>query len=405
MIHAENIRAQFPALGQQINGNPLVYFDSGATTLKPNRVIDALGGFYSTSNANIHRGVHTLSRRATDLFENARRTLARHFNVANEQKLVFTSGTTDSINKVACGLAKEYLQPGDEIILSTYEHHSNILPWQLWARENGGVLKIIPLLPDCSLDYSAYAQLFSKKTKLVAISHVSNTLGVITDLKRITNEASKHGVPVLVDGAQSAPHMKIDLGAMGVDFFACSAHKLYGPTGIGMLYLSEKWLKELPLVFTGGGTIRTVSFEETEYAEGALRLEPGTPHIAGAIGFAEALNFVNNIGLQQMFMHESALVALAHKRLKELPEVSVYGESSYKAGVVSFNVKGAHPFDVGTLLDNYGIAVRTGHHCTQPLMQYLGVPGTVRVSFGVYNTGEEVDFFADKMKRVITMLK
>lgn len=399
-----DIRSRFPALDQKINGNALVYFDSGATALKPKQVIDALSEFYSVHNANIHRGVHTLSRRATDMFERARKTVAQHFNVANDQQLVFTSGTTDGINKVAAGLAKNYLQPGDEIILSTCEHHSNILPWQLWAQENGGVLKVIPLLPNHTLDYAAYAQLFSKKTKLVAVTHVSNTLGTITDVAHIKGVAAKHGVPVLLDGAQSAPHMKVDLAALDVDFFVCSAHKMYGPTGIGILYLSEKWLNELPLAFSGGGTIKTVSFEKTEYAEGALRLEPGTPHIAGAVGFAEALAFMNSVGMQQAFLHESVLVALAHKRLKEIAEVEVYGESAYKAGVVSFNVKGVHPFDVGTLLDNYGIAVRTGHHCTQPLMQYLGVPGTVRLSFGVYNTGEEVEYFADKLKRVIKML-
>jgi cysteine desulfurase/selenocysteine lyase len=404
LINTDHIRNQFPILQRQVNRANLVYFDNGATTQKPLRVIDSISEFYKTSNANIHRGVHTLSREATELFEAARQTIAGHFNVQNPQQMIFTAGTTDGINLVAQGFAKSYLKPGDEIILGMYEHHSNLLPWQLWAQEHEGRLKVIPLLQHQSLDYDAFEKLITEKTRLVAIAHVSNTLGVIADLERIIRLAHKHGIAVMVDGAQSAPHMPVDLKRLDPDFFVCSAHKMYGPTGIGLLYLSEKWLRELPVSKPGGGTIKTVSFESTVYAEGALRFEPGTPDISGAIGFAEAIRFMDEIGMQSIFEQEHDLTQYAQGQLEQLPEVEIYGKSGHKAGVISFNIKGQHPFDVGTLLDKYGIAVRTGHHCTQPLMQCLGVPGTVRISFAVYNTRQEVDVFIEKLKKVIKML-
>ncbi len=404
MKDLKNIREQFPILNQKINGYELVYFDNGATSQKPISVIESISNYYKNSNANIHRGVHTLSRTATELFEKARRTVANHFNVKNDQQIIFTAGTTDSINLVVNGLSKNYLQKGYEIILSSYEHHSNILPWQLWAEENGGKLKVIPLLEDQSLDLSKLESLITAKTKLIAIAHVSNTLGVITDLEKVNAIAKKNNIAVLVDGAQSAPHMAVDLSKLNVDFFVCSAHKMYGPTGIGLLYLSEKWLKDLSVSKPGGGTIKTVTFEKTEYAENALRFEPGTPHIAGAVGFAAAIDFMNAVGIQTIFDHEHELVQYTQKKMSELPEVIVYGKSNNKAGVISFNIKNNHPFDVGTLLDKYGIAVRTGHHCTQPLMQCLNIQGTVRISFAIYNTKEEVDFFIEKLKKVITML-
>ncbi len=404
MIDKNKIREQFPILNQKINGYDLIYFDNGATSQKPLTVIDSISNYYKNSNSNIHRGVHTLSRTATELFEKSRKTIANYFNVKNDQQIIFTAGTTDSINLVATGLAKNYLKAGDEIILSTYEHHSNILPWQLWAEENGGQLKVIPLLEDQSLDYASLEKLISDKTKLIAITQVSNTLGLITDVEKVKMLAQKNNIPVLLDGAQSAPHMAIDLQKLDVDFFVCSAHKMYGPTGIGLLYLSEKWLKELPVSKPGGGTIKTVTFEKTEYAEGALRFEPGTPHIAGAIGFGVAIDFINEVGIQTIFDHEHELVQYAQLKMSEIPEVIVYGKSAHKAGVISFNVSGQHPFDVGTLLDKYGIAVRTGHHCTQPLMQCLNIQGTVRISFAIYNTKQEIDFFIEKLKKVITML-
>ncbi|MBL7918838.1 MAG: cysteine desulfurase [Bacteroidia bacterium] len=404
MKELKNIRDQFPILNQKINGYDLVYFDNGATSQKPLSVIESISDYYKQSNANIHRGVHTLSRTATGLFEKARKTLASHFNVKNDQQIIFTAGTTDSINLVVNGLSKNYLKKGDEIILSSYEHHSNILPWQLWAEENGGKLKVIPLLEDQSLDLSKLESLISSKTKLIAIAHVSNTLGVITDLEKVNSIARKNNIAVLVDGAQSAPHMAVDLTKLNVDFFVCSAHKMYGPTGIGLLYLSEKWLKDLPVSKPGGGTINTVTFEKTEYAENALRFEPGTPHIAGSVGFSAAIDFMNAVGIQTIFDHEHQLVQYAQQKMSEIPEVIIYGKSEHKAGVISFNIKNNHPFDVGTLLDKYGIAVRTGHHCTQPLMQCLNIQGTIRISFAIYNTKEEVDFFIEKLKKVITML-
>lgn len=404
MIDSGHIREQFPILQQKVNGQDLVYLDNAATTQKPLSVIRSMSEFYETSYANIHRGVHTLSRVATEKYEEARKIVARHFNIPNDQQLIFTAGTTDSINIVAQGLAKNYLQKGDEIILSTYEHHSNILPWQLWAQENQGKLKVIPLLVNNTIEYEEIEKLISKRTKLIVVGHVSNTLGVITDLKRIKEIANKHQIPLLVDGAQSAPHMPIDVNEPGCDFFACSAHKLYGPTGIGMLYVSEKWINELKISRTGGGIIKSVTFDKTIYAEGALRFEPGTPNIAGAFGFAEAVKFVDEIGMQEIFNYEHELVQYAQEQMRNLPEVIMYGEGKHKAGVISFNVGEQHPFDVGTLLDKYGIAVRTGHHCTQPLMQSLNLKGTVRISFAVYNTKQEIDFFVEKLKKVITML-
>ncbi len=349
--------------------------------------------------------MHALSRESTILFEQARETVARHFCVANAQQLIFTAGTTDSINMVAQGLAKNWLRPGDEIILSTYEHHSNILPWQVWAEENGGHLKVIPLLSDQSMDYEAFEKLLSPATRLIAVTHVSNTLGLQTDVSRIRKAALQLNIPFLLDGAQSAPHMKVDLTELAPDFFVCSGHKMYGPTGTGILYLSERWLRELPAVRTGGGTIKTVSFEKTDYVEGALRFEPGTPNIAGVIGFAAALDFLNTIGMDKIAAHEQQLVRLAQQLLGQLDEVEIYGRSENKAAVISFNVGKQHPFDVGTLLDKFGIAVRTGHHCTQPLMASLNIPGTVRATFAVYNTEQEVEFFVMKLKRVIEMLR
>jgi len=400
----QRIREQFPILSRDINKNKLVYFDNGATTQKPVRVLDSMQIYYRQHNANIHRGVHTLSREATDMVEAARKTVADFFTVTNPQQIIFTAGTTDSINLVAAGLSKNWLKEGDEIILSTYEHHSNILPWQQWAEENGGILKVIPLNDDQSLNLDAFERLVTTKTKLIAIAHVSNTLGLETNYACIRAIANAKDIPILLDGAQSAPHMPINLTALAPDFFVCSAHKMYGPTGTGILYLSPRWLQELPPARPGGGTIKTVSFEKTEYADGALRFEPGTPNIAGIIGFAEALRFMSHIGVDLIAKHEHRLVQLAQLQLSELPELEIYGQAAQKAAVISFNVKDQHPFDVGTLLDKYGIAVRTGHHCTQPLMHYLNIQGTVRVSFAVYNTAEEVNFFVEKLKKVITML-
>ncbi|MBL7933789.1 MAG: cysteine desulfurase [Bacteroidia bacterium] len=404
-LDAERIRQDFPILKRKVNNVPLIYFDNGATSQKPEQVINAITTYYQNFNANIHRGVHALSREATEAFEQARKTIADYFNVQNDQQLIFTAGTTDSLNIIAGGLGRSILKPGDEILLSSYEHHSNILPWQIWAEDHQGVIKAIPLKKNQSLDYDKIEDLITTKTKLISITHVSNTLGLVTDLEKIKEIAKKHNLIVVVDGAQSVPHMKVDLKELDVDFFVCSAHKMYGPTGTGLLYMSEKWLKKLPVSKPGGGTIKTVSFSKAEYAEGALRFEPGTPNIEGVIGFAEAVKYIQKIGIDSIHHHESELVNYAQDKLTQIPEVEVYGLSSEKAGVISFNVKKQHPFDVGTLLDKFGIAVRTGHHCTQPLMEILGVPGTVRISFGMYNTKAEVDFFIEKLRKTISMLQ
>lgn len=387
-----------------MNNSPLIYFDNGATTQKPVQVLQRIDEYYSNYNANIHRGVHTMSREASVAFENSRKNIADFFHIEDPQQLIFTSGTTASVNLAVNSLAKGILKEGDEIILSSYEHHSNILPWQLWAKENKGKLKIIPLTADQSLDLKTLESLITEKTKVISVAHVSNTLGLISDLQVIKDFARKHKLIFFVDGAQSAPHMKVDLKELDPDFFACSAHKMYGPTGTGMLYMSKKWLKELPVSCPGGGTIKTVTFHETVFAEGALRFEAGTPNIEGVIGFDAAVKYMTEVGVKSISEHEHELTRYAQMKLSELEEIEQYGRSENKAGVISFNVKKQHPFDVGTLLDKYGIAVRTGHHCTQPLMELLGIPGTVRISFALYNRKEEIDIFIDKLKKTIKML-
>ena len=387
-----------------MNNSPLIYFDNGATTQKPVQVLQRIDEYYSNYNANIHRCVHTMSREASVAFENSRKNIADFFHIEDPQQLIFTSGTTASVNLAVNSLAKGILKEGDEIILSSYEHHSNILPWQLWAKENKGKLKIIPLTADQSLDLKTLESLITEKTKVISVAHVSNTLGLISDLQVIKDFARKHKLIFFVDGAQSAPHMKVDLKELDPDFFACSAHKMYGPTGTGMLYMSKKWLKELPVSCPGGGTIKTVTFHETVFAEGALRFEAGTPNIEGVIGFDAAVKYMTEVGVKSISEHEHELTRYAQMKLSELEEIEQYGRSENKAGVISFNVKKQHPFDVGTLLDKYGIAVRTGHHCTQPLMELLGIPGTVRISFALYNRKEEIDIFIDKLKKTIKML-
>ena len=400
MIDEYKIRRDFPILSKSINGKPLVYFDNGATTQKPKAVIDAIVKYYTEQNANIHRGVHTLSREATILFEIARKTVA-HFINANEDEIVFTAGTTDGINIVAGGID---FPEGSEIIVSELEHHSNILPWQLLCERNKGKLKVVPINNDGSLQMKKLEELITPNTKLIAVAHVSNTLGVINDVEAIVKIAKLHNVPVLIDGAQSVPHTKIDIKQLGADFFVFSGHKLYGPTGIGVLWMDKKWFQKLNLAKAGGGTIKTVSFEKTEYAEGSLRFEPGTPNIEGVIGLAEAIKYINNIGIDNIAKYEHSLLKYATERLNEIPEVEIYANHLNKAAVISFNVKGAHPFDVGTLLDKYGIAVRTGHHCTQPLMKHYNIPGTIRASFAMYNTTEEVNLFIEALQKAIKML-
>jgi len=400
VIDVNKIRKDFPILSKTINGKPLIYFDNGATTQKPKAVIDAIVNYYSEQNANIHRGVHTLSREATILFEEARKTVAQFMN-ASEEEIIFTAGTTDGINLIASGLD---LPKGSEIIISEMEHHSNILPWQLWCEKNKGKLKIIPVSADGTLQLNELEELVSPKTKLIAITHVSNTLGVINPIDKIIKIAKFNNIPVLIDGAQSVPHMKVDMKELGADFFVFSGHKVYAPTGIGVLWMSKEWLSKLQLSKAGGGTIKTVSFEKTEYVDGPMRFEPGTPNIEGVIGLAAAINYLNAFGMDKIGKHEHTLLKYATEKLNEFPEVEIYANHLNKAAVISFNVKGAHPFDVGTLLDKYGIAVRTGHHCTQPLMSCLKIPGTVRASFAMYNTLEEVNSFTEALQKSIKML-
>ena len=378
----------------------MIYFDNGATTQKPKQVINSIVKYYSEQNANIHRGVHTLSREATILFEESRKTIAG-FIGAEENEIIFTSGTTDGINIVASGFP---FKPGSEIIVSEMEHHSNILPWQLWCEKNNGKLKVISINEDGTLQLEKLKDLITAKTSLIAVTHISNTLGVINDVKEIIKLAKQNNIPVLIDGAQSVPHQKVNVKELDADFFVFSAHKVYGPTGVGVLWMKQKWINELPITKAGGGTIKTVSFKKTEYVIGPMRFEPGTPNIEGVIAFAAAINYVNSIGIENISKHEHELLEYATKKLNDIPEVEIYANHLGKAAVISFNVKGAHPFDVGTLLDKYGIAVRTGHHCTQPLMDHYKIPGTIRASFAMYNTIGEIDIFIEALKKSIKML-
>ncbi len=402
MFDVENIRAQFPILNRKVNGQALVYFDNGATTQKPKRVIDGIVNYYSNHNANIHRGVHTLSREATDMFEEARRIISS-FIGATEQEIIFTAGTTDAINIVASGLS---LAKGSEIVISHLEHHSNILPWQLWCEKNNGHLKVIPVQNDGMLQWQNLDQFVNDKTAVLAITHVSNTLGVINPIKEIIQEARKINptIQVLVDGAQSIPHLSVNVAELDCDYYVFSGHKLYAPTGTGVLFAKANRMNALQLSRTGGGTIKTVSFDKTEYVDGPLRFEPGTPNMEGVIGLAEAIRFVSEIGIDSIANYEHELLIYAQTKLSQIPEVEIYANHLSKAAVISFNVKGQHPFDVGTLLDKYGIAVRTGHHCTQPLMAFYNIPGTIRASFALYNTKGEIDVFINALIKSIKML-
>lgn len=404
MYNVNKIRKDFPILSRTVNGKPLVYFDNGATTQKPKVVIDTITKYYTNQNANIHRGVHTLSREATILFEDARKTVAEFIN-ANADEIIFTAGTTDGINIVAGGLN---LPQGSEIIVTEMEHHSNILPWQLWCEKNKGKLKVIPVNGDGSLNTDKLKELITPKTAVLAITHVSNTLGVINNVKEIISKARNLTVrklAILLDGAQSVPHLSINIQDLDADFFVFSGHKMYAPTGVGVLWTKPNWMKDLQLAKAGGGTIKTVSFEKTEYAEGPIRFEPGTPNIEGVLGLAAAIRYIQGIGITSVAGYEHKLLEHASKKLRELPEIEIYGDLPNKASVISFNLKGSHPFDVGTILDMQGIAVRTGHHCTQPLMKHFKIQGTVRASFALYNTTDEIDIFITALKKAIKMLK
>lgn len=399
----EKIRRDFPILQRKVNGHPLVYLDNAATSQKPQVVIDCIVDYYSNYNANIHRGVHSLSQEATDAYEVARKKIQRHFNAAKSYEVIFTSGTTHSINIVAHGFA-DILQPGDEIIVSAMEHHSNIVPWQMLCEKTGAILKVIPMNEDGELLISDYEKILSDKTKLVFVNHISNALGTINPIKQIIEMAHAKKAAVLVDGAQSCSHIHPDLQALNVDFYVTSAHKMCGPTGIGILYGKEEWLNLLPPYQGGGEMIKEVTFEKTTYADLPHKFEAGTPNIAGGIAFGAAIDYLNTIGLSAIEAHEQELLRHATQELQKIDGLKIYGTGANKTSVISFNIDGIHPYDIGTIVDKLGIAVRTGHHCAQPIMDFYNIPGTVRASFAFYNTMEEVDALVEAVKKAKLML-
>jgi cysteine desulfurase/selenocysteine lyase len=402
-FNVDEIRKDFPILNREVNGYPLVYFDNAATSQTPKQVMDAIVDYYSNYNANIHRGVHSLSQEATDKYEGARRKIQQHFNAEKAHEIIFTSGTTHGINLVASGFAS-ILNKGDEILVSALEHHSNIVPWQMLCEKTGAILKVIPMNDQGELIYESFEELLSEKTKMVFLNHVSNALGTINPIKKIIDKAHEKDAAVLIDGAQAAPHIKADVQALDVDFYVVSAHKMCGPTGVGILYGKEEWLNKLPPYQGGGEMIATVSFEKTTYADLPHKFEAGTPNICGGIAFGAALDYLNNIGFEAIARYEDELLDYATLKLQEIEGMKLYGTSREKTAVISFNIEGLHPYDIGTLVDKMGIAVRTGHHCAQPIMDFYKIPGTVRASFSFYNTKEEIDRFIEAVKKAKSML-
>ncbi len=403
MIDVGKIRAQFPLLHQKVNGENLVYFDNGASTQKPQVVIDAIAQYYSNDNANIHRGVHYLSQKATDKFEETRDTVQAFINANKSCEIIFTKGTTDSINLVANGY-RSMLNKGDDIIISEMEHHSNIVPWQMCCEVSGATLKVIPILDNGDLDMDAFENLLSEKTKLVAVTHISNALGTINPVEKLIALTHKVGAKILIDGAQATPHALVDVQGLDVDFYCFSAHKMYGPTGVGVLYGKEALLNELPPYQGGGEMIKEVSFEKTTYADLPHKFEAGTPNIAGVIAFKAAMDFITDLGISTIAKHEDTLVQYATKQLLTISGMQFIGEAKKRAALVSFNIESLHPYDIGVLLDKMGIAIRTGHHCAQPIMEHYKVSGTVRMSFAIYNTKEEIDSCITAIKKAQTML-
>lgn len=398
-----SIRKDFPILNRKVNGYPLVYLDNAATSQTPQKVIDTIVDYYSTYNANIHRGVHTLSQEATDIYEQARQKIQQHFNAAKSHEIIFTSGTTHGVNLVANGFAS-FLEKGDEIIVSALEHHSNIVPWQMLCERTGANLRVIPMNLEGELVMEAYHGLLSDRTKLVFCNHVSNALGTVNPIQEIIEAAHAVGAAVLIDGAQAAPHLKADVQQLDVDFYVVSAHKMCGPTGVGVLYGKEEWLNKLPPYQGGGEMIAEVTFEKTTYAELPHKFEAGTPNICGGIAFGAALDYMNAIGFEAIAQYEHELLAYATKELLAIEGLKIYGNGKKKTAVVSFNIEGLHPYDIGSILDKLGVAVRTGHHCAQPIMDFYKIPGTVRASFSFYNTKEEVDVLVKAVKRAQAML-
>ena len=403
MLDIQKIRADFPILSEKVNGKPLVYFDNGATSQKPQVVIDAIAKYYQEINANIHRGVHTLSQLATDAYEISRVKIQHHINAKFSHEVLFTSGTTHGINLVANGFAS-ILKPGDEVLVSALEHHSNIVPWQMLCEKTGATLKVIPMNEEGELIMEAYDALLSEKTKVVTVNHISNALGIINPIKYMIEKAHAFGAAVLIDGAQAVPHLKPDVQDLDCDFYAFSGHKMCGPTGTGILYGKEAWLNKLPPYQGGGEMIKEVTFEKTTYADLPHKFEAGTPNIAGGIVLGAAVDYMNHIGFHNIHQHELHLLQHATKRLLEIEGLKIYGTGKNKTSVVSFNIDGIHPYDIGSIIDKLGIAVRTGHHCAQPIMNFFGIPGTIRASFSFYNTKEEIDMMVEAIKKAKTML-
>ena len=403
MLDLQKIRADFPILTQKVNGKPLVYFDNGATSQKPKVVIDAITKYYEEINANIHRGVHTLSQLATDAYEVSRRKIQSHINAKFPHEVIFTSGTTHAINAVANGFAS-ILKSGDEVLVSALEHHSNIVPWQMLCERTGAILKVIPMNENGELIMSEYDKLLSDKTKIVAVNHISNALGTINPIEYMIEKAHQFGAAILIDGAQAVPHLKPDVQALNCDFYVFSGHKICGPTGVGILYGKEVWLNKLPPYQGGGEMIATVSFEKTTYADLPHKFEAGTPNIEGGIVLGTAIDYLNEIGFDDIAAYEHELLVYATEKLLQIEGLKIFGTAANKTSVISFNIEGIHPYDIGTIIDKLGIAVRTGHHCAQPIMDFFKIPGTIRASFAFYNTKEEIDIFVEALQKAKMML-
>ncbi len=400
VFDVEKIRQDFPILQQKVKGNSLVYFDNAATSQKPIQVIDALSHYYKEDNSNIHRGVHTLSQRATEKYEEAREIIAKFFNAKHSREIIFVRGATEAINLVAQTFGRKNIKAGDEILISYLEHHSNIVPWQMLCEEKGAILKVIPMNEKGELILPDFEKLLSEKTKLLSITHVSNALGTINPIRWMVEKAHAAGIPVLVDGAQAVPHMQVDLQELDCDFYAFSGHKVFGPTGIGVLYGKEKFLEEMPPWQGGGDMIRTVSFEKSTYNELPFKFEAGTPDIAGAIGLGAAFNYLNKIDFKAALKHEHEVLEYATLRLSQIPDLRFIGTAHEKLGVISFELEMVHPHDIGTILDESGVAIRTGHHCAMPIMNFFGVPATARASFAFYNTKQEVEIMVRALECV-----
>lgn len=403
MIDIQKIREDFPILHQNINGKPLVYFDNAATSQKPKVVIDAISAYYNTINSNIHRGVHTLSQKATDAYELSRQKIQHFINAQHSHEVIFTRGTTESINLVANGFS-QLLKKGDEVIISYLEHHSNIVPWQLACEKSGAMLKVIPINEKGELLMDVFEKLLSEKTKIVAVNHISNSLGTINPIAEIIEKAHQFGAAVLIDGAQATPHLKVNVQELDCDFYCSSAHKMCGPTGVGFLYGKTEWLEKLPPYQGGGEMIATVTFEKTTYATLPHKFEAGTPNIEGGIVFATAIDYLNSIGLENIAAYEQELLRYGTEKLSQIEGIKFYGTAQHKTSVIAFNIGNIHPYDIGTIIDKLGIAVRTGHHCTQPIMDFYKIPGTIRASFAFYNTKEEIDLLIEALKKATIML-